>query len=240
MTNMSKVLLHLFILYYIHVLIQASNTTDVIVFKNEDDGDEMKRIVGGKTCEIEDFPYVVSIHDIYYKHICGGSLINHKWVLTAAHCCKEGLLYGEYTAYAGISSQTHLTGKKSIILDNYIHPNYDHSKLLNDIGLMQLEDPILQSDVIGYVRFAAPDENTPRICKIGTVMGFGVQNILPIFSKDVHRGSYDPKLQCVQMEVVTDRGRCEIYSAHIYNGEKFCTIGIKEGTDACKVWLKLL
>lgn len=121
---------------YLHLMQCFSVPQDVEVFNKNISNDKIGKIVGGKSCEIVDHPYIVSIHDVYYKHICGGSLLNHRWVLTAAHCCKQGLIYGEYTVYAGISSQTHLTGKKSVVEDNFIHPDYDPQYLVNDIGLM--------------------------------------------------------------------------------------------------------
>ena len=46
---------------------------------------EDKRIVGGMPAEPNEFPWIVglSVNDTWF---CGGSLINHNWVLTAAHC----------------------------------------------------------------------------------------------------------------------------------------------------------
>lgn len=43
------------------------------------------KIVGGKDAEIKDFPYQVSVQS-FNSHICGGSIISRRHVLTAAHC----------------------------------------------------------------------------------------------------------------------------------------------------------
>lgn len=46
------------------------------------------RIVGGKDAFIEDFPYQVSLRFLD-DHFCGASILNEKYVLTAAHCTRE-------------------------------------------------------------------------------------------------------------------------------------------------------
>ncbi|TNN48417.1 Transmembrane protease serine 3 [Liparis tanakae] len=43
------------------------------------------RIVGGNSSEPGQFPWQVSLH-FGSEHLCGGSIITSRWVLTAAHC----------------------------------------------------------------------------------------------------------------------------------------------------------
>eukprot|EP00063_Salmo_salar_P030861 XP_014005696.1 PREDICTED: transmembrane protease serine 3-like [Salmo salar] len=43
------------------------------------------RIVGGNISEPGQFPWQASLHD-QNQHLCGGSIISPRWIVTAAHC----------------------------------------------------------------------------------------------------------------------------------------------------------
>ncbi|BCS22135.1 S1 family serine peptidase [Aspergillus puulaauensis] len=45
-------------------------------------------IVGGRPTTSEDYPYQISLEHLG-QHICGGSILNEKSILTAAHCTHE-------------------------------------------------------------------------------------------------------------------------------------------------------
>lgn len=48
-----------------------------------------ERIVGGTDASPGEASYQVSLQ-INQKHSCGGSILSNDWILTAAHCVKEG------------------------------------------------------------------------------------------------------------------------------------------------------
>ena len=54
-----------------------------------------ERIVGGEVAELGQFPYQVGIYlfDPNDKtYICGGSIINEEWILTAGHCVDKYII----------------------------------------------------------------------------------------------------------------------------------------------------
>ena len=54
-------------------------------------GDSTQRIVGGKEAEMP-IPWQVSIRG--HSHFCGGTILDAKTVLSAAHCFSDGIIDG--------------------------------------------------------------------------------------------------------------------------------------------------
>lgn len=54
------------------------------------------RIVGGTEAQIGAWPWLVSLQiqsGRYRAHVCAGSLVKNRWVLTAAHCTNKDTRY---------------------------------------------------------------------------------------------------------------------------------------------------
>ncbi len=103
------------------------------------------RITGGVSTVISEFPW--QVYYISGNFRCGGTIINNKWVLTAAHCTKNNsggaILASDMFVKVGVDNPANtLEGKTYSVSEVIVNEGFNDQTLLNDIALLRIKDSI--------------------------------------------------------------------------------------------------
>uniref|UniRef100_A0A803VXW8 Transmembrane serine protease 7 n=1 Tax=Ficedula albicollis TaxID=59894 RepID=A0A803VXW8_FICAL len=110
------------------------------------------RIVGGEDTRSEKWPWQASLHMGAQGHVCGASVISSRWLISAAHCFLDS---GSVRHALFIESITRII----------VHPQYDQSISDYDIALLEMETPVLFSELVQPICLPS----TSRVFLYGTV-----------------------------------------------------------------------
>ncbi|XP_068193692.1 prostasin-like [Antennarius striatus] len=181
------------------------------------------RIVGGDDAPVGAWPWMASLH--LEEHICGGSLINNQWVLTAAHCVDSDVPLTDYDIFLGRQNQmgsnpNEVMRKASKII---IHPQYNPKEVYNDIALIQLSGPVNFTNFIRPVCLAAVGSEY-KDGKECWVTGWGdISMISPLLPPQT--------LQEVVVPIVSNSDCNKIYQ--LITNKMMCAGYSEGGKDSC-------
>merc|ERR1711997_1019677 len=111
------------------------------------------RIVGGKEVNPKgNLPYQVMFYPCMPSGqcgLCGGTIVNKKFVITAAHCWDSRftnlrVIVGEHSICDGINEG----GKVISVKTATMHPNYNKKTMDNDIAVLELSEELTFTDKI--------------------------------------------------------------------------------------------
>ena len=120
------------------------------------------RIVGGTPVPAGQQPWVAALLDANLQQVCGGSLIDPRWVVTAAHCIdsnSNSVRVGSIDRTAG--------GQVIAVTQRIVHPAYNPRTSANDIALLQLDTP-----AVGIAPIPVSTV-TPAVGSVVRQMGWG-------------------------------------------------------------------
>nr|XP_054774347.1 trypsin-2-like [Lytechinus pictus] len=186
-------------------------------------------IVGGDAATPGAWPWQVGIQKNYLiggggYHMCGGTLINDQWIVSAAHCFYRWKRLSDYTMTLGSHDRDAIdeTQVNAQLGGIFVHENYDTRNLDNDIALLKLESPVTFTDYISEACVAQTDYEAETMC---VVTGWG----------DQETAIDQTELQEVYVPII-DNAVCN--RASWYNGEvtdnMICAGYSTGGKDSCQ------
>ncbi|WP_369600449.1 serine protease [Hahella sp. SMD15-11] len=128
------------------------------------------KIVGGNQASPGEFPFMVSLQ-INGSHVCGGSVISSRWILTAAHCAVE-FNTKNTTAVVGAHRLSSSPGSTRLNIDKIVvHPKYGKVSNENayDIALLRTSQAIPSA----YSPILIGEQKDTKPGTLTTVAGWG-------------------------------------------------------------------
>ncbi|XP_068247347.1 uncharacterized protein [Palaemon carinicauda] len=179
-----------------------------------------------------EFPWQAIIFFTNFTYKCGASIIDDRWLLTAAHCV-DGYQHGDFKVRLGEwqvdKYEEPLQYQDVDIISITVHPDFKSASLHNDVALIELAAPLTFQFHINSV--CLPNAN--QLPAVGTrcfASGWG---------KDAFNGNYQPILKKIDVPFV-EREYCQQLLRKTRLGKyfvldkSFMCAGGEENKDACE------
>ena len=186
-------------------------------------------VVGGEPTSIGAVPWQVLVVGDRGRRLCGGSIVDPSWIVTAAHCV-NGLRADQIEVFVGISTISQRGRNSTALLSQVIiHPDYRPPSFRNDIAVLQVTTPLTLGGTTQAISLPAgldaaswPAAGTPAL-----ISGWGAT---------ATGGQASNQLNSGRVQILTGPGdpNCGRYGADFDVQVEICAGVPGGGIDACQ------
>jgi len=184
-------------------------------------------VVGGINAVRGSLPWQVSVREWY--HFCGGTIIDKKWILSAAHCFADGasgvkIRAGDHRLSSTDGSEQTINVEKA-----FVHPQYNGQTTNNDIALIKLAQELTFNDYVQPACLPAEAEEDADYAEGNwmTISGWG--------STSPARAARAPSTLQVATVPIISKEKCKAAYPGMITESMFCAgkLGVG-GVDTCQ------
>lgn len=196
-------------------------------------------IVGGQDVPTPNpYRYQVSIQSPDSGHFCGGSVVADTWILTAAHCLKDGEVVTQPDQLKVVVGRVNLTtteGAELNVQRVIVHPDYDAGTNSADIALLQLTAAVPDPSVAVPLMTVAQEGTIAAPGATATVTGWGGLQGYDPGGEPAGGQQFPDMLKFVETPILAT-ATCNVPAA--YNGDilgnMICAGSMAGGIDSCQ------
>jgi len=137
------------------------------------------KIYNGQDAVPNSWPWMVSLrgrreNGSYTRHFCGGSIIDEKTILTAAHCVTP-FNTSVLKIFVGLHNSSATPSASDIysVSAIHIHPGLDQSMFRNDVAVVKLNKSLIFSDKVSTVCLPSANSHETLYGKDVVALGWG-------------------------------------------------------------------
>ena len=186
-------------------------------------------VVGGVPITVEESPWQALVIVEPENRLCGGSLIDPGWIVTAAHCV-SGFAGNQLSVHVGMSLLSErAAGNRVEISEVIIHPSWEPTNFRNDIALLRLAAPIATSPRTTTIPL-------PVGLDAATWPGAGTSAAISGWGASEFGGQPSNQLRRAEVQVLTGPGNseCGRYGGNFDAATEICAGLPGGGVDSCQ------